>query len=49
MDYVISYTFPCGRSSLMVYSYEVASILRNLALMAIENKISLSNVTLRRL
>lgn len=49
MDYEISYTIPCGKFTLMAYSSEVASILRNMALMAINNKIRLSNVTLKKL
>lgn len=49
MDYEISYTIPCGKFSLLAYSHEVAGILRNMALMAINHKIRLSNVTLKRI
>jgi len=49
MDYEISYTIPCGKFTMLAYAYEVAGILRNMALMAIEKKIRLSNVTLKRI
>ena len=47
MDYEISYTIPCGKFSMLAYSYEVAGILRNMALLAIGNKIRISNVTIK--
>ena len=49
MDYEISYTIPCGKFTLLAYADEVASILRGMAYMAINKKIRLSNVTLKRL
>ena len=49
MDYEISYTIPCGKFTMLAYAYEVAGILRNMAYLAINQKISLSNVTLKRI
>ena len=46
-DYVISYTHKLGECSMMVYSWEVASILRNMALLAIDGH-QFSNVTMKR-
>lgn len=46
-DYEISYTHRLGVCSMMCYSWEVASILRNLALWAIDGH-QLSNVTLMK-
>lgn len=47
-DYLISYTHTLGACSMMVYSWEVASVLMNMALMAIDGH-QFSNVTLKRL
>ena len=49
MDYQISYTIPCGEFTLLAYSYEVASILRGMAYMAMNHKVRLSNVTITKI
>lgn len=46
-DYLLSYTHTLGACFMMVYSWEVASVLRNMALMAIEGH-QFSNVTMKR-
>jgi hypothetical protein len=47
MKYLISYTHPLGEASVIASQNDVASILRNMALMAI-NGHKFSNVTINR-
>ena len=52
MDYEISYNFRMGKEILpavvMCYATEVASILRNMALLAMDRGYQFSNVTMKR-
>ena len=53
MDYFIEYNFKAGRevlpACLYVYATEVASILRNMAHLAIAKRFKFSNVTIHKL
>ena len=53
MDYDISYNFKVGKEVLpavvMCYATEVASILRNMAHLAITKRFKFSNVTIHKL
>jgi len=47
-NYVVSYRHSLGDCSIRVYGWEIASILSNMALMAIQGH-SFSNVTINKL